>query len=108
MAAPTINEYKMLEIIGTGSYSVVHHAKHKVRIDDFNLFVVLSWWLYFQDINFVAGWFQETNRSYAVKCVAKVNLSKTSTDNLIREIKLLKTLKHKHIVEMVDFMWDEK
>lgn len=52
--------------------------------------------------------FQVTNRSYAVKCVAKVNLSKTSTDNLIREIKLLKTLKHKHIVEMVDFMWDEK
>lgn len=52
--------------------------------------------------------FQETNRSYAVKCVAKVNLSKTSTDNLIREIKLLKTLKHTHIVEMVDFMWDEK
>lgn len=40
MAAPTIIDYKLLEIIGTGSYSVVHHAKHKVRIDDSDLYVV--------------------------------------------------------------------
>lgn len=40
--------------------------------------------------------------------MAKANLSKSSTDNLLREIKLLKTLKHKHIVEMIDFRWDEK
>lgn len=52
--------------------------------------------------------FQETKKSFAIKCVAKVNLSKTSTDNLIREIKLLKTLKHKYIVEMIDFRWDDK
>lgn len=29
-------------------------------------------------------------------------------DNIITEIKLLKTLKHKHIVEMKDFLWDSK
>lgn len=51
---------------------------------------------------------KETKLSFAIKCVAKANLSKSSTDNLLREIKLLKTLKHKHIVEMIDFRWDEK
>lgn len=44
----------------------------------------------------------------AVKTVTKAGLSTSATDNLLREIKLLKTLKHKYIVEMVDFMWDDK
>ncbi|XP_055323910.1 serine/threonine-protein kinase ULK3 [Sitodiplosis mosellana] len=79
MSMPKLNDYELLEIIGSGSYSVVHRAKHK-----------------------------ETKLSFAIKCVAKANLSKSSTDNLLREIKLLKTLKHKHIVEMIDFRWDEK
>lgn len=51
---------------------------------------------------------QKTKEQYAVKRVAIQNLSKTSTDNLLREIKLLKTLKHKYIVEMIDFRWDDK
>lgn len=51
---------------------------------------------------------QETAKYFAIKCVAKANLSTSATDNLLREIKLLKTLKHKHIVEMTDFRWDEK
>lgn len=40
--------------------------------------------------------------------MAKKNLSKSSTDNLLLEIKLLKTLNHRHIVEMFDFRWDDE
>lgn len=51
---------------------------------------------------------QQSKLYFAIKCVAKANLSPSSTENLLREIKLLKTLKHKYIVEMTDFRWDEK
>lgn len=51
---------------------------------------------------------QDTKQFFAIKCVAKSSLSQSATDNLLREIKLLKTLKHKYIVEMTDFRWDEK
>lgn len=44
----------------------------------------------------------------AIKCVDKSKLSKTAVDNIITEIRLLKTLKHEHIVEMKDFLWDDK
>lgn len=43
----------------------------------------------------------------AIKCVDKGSLSKSAVDNLVTEIKLLNVLKHKHIVEMRDFFWDE-
>lgn len=32
MSMPKLNDYELLEIIGSGSYSVVHRAKHKVSI----------------------------------------------------------------------------
>lgn len=38
----------------------------------------------------------------------KTTLSKSSIDNIITEIKLLKILKHEHVVEMRDFFWDDK
>ena len=38
----------------------------------------------------------------------KSKLSPTTIDNLITEISLLKKLKHPHIVEMKDFLWDDK
>lgn len=31
MSMPKINDYELLEIIGTGSYSTVHRARNKVR-----------------------------------------------------------------------------
>ncbi|XP_040567767.1 serine/threonine-protein kinase ULK3-like [Lepeophtheirus salmonis] len=42
----------------------------------------------------------------AVKAIYKKGLVKKEVDNIISEITLLKTLKHQHIVEMVDFTWD--
>ena len=39
----------------------------------------------------------------AIKCVKKAGLNKVSTENLLTEIELLKTLKHEHIVQLKDF-----
>ena len=39
----------------------------------------------------------------AIKCILKGSLSKTATENLFTEIKLLKKLDHEHIVKLKDF-----
>ncbi|KAF2353564.1 MIT protein [Trinorchestia longiramus] len=43
----------------------------------------------------------------AIKAVSRSNLSTGATDNLITEIRLLKRLKHEHIVQLEDFLCDE-
>ncbi|XP_053693406.1 serine/threonine-protein kinase ULK3 [Sabethes cyaneus] len=76
---PDISEYQMLERIGSGTYATVYRAMKKTTKDVF-----------------------------AIKCVEKASLSKSAVDNIITEISLLKKLKHQHIVEMKDFLWDER
>jgi len=44
----------------------------------------------------------------AVKVVQKSRLSKVGRDNLVTEIGLLKQLKHRFILELVDFHWDDR
>lgn len=39
----------------------------------------------------------------AVKVVGKKTLNKSSTENLLTEIELLKTIRHPHIVQLKDF-----
>lgn len=39
----------------------------------------------------------------AVKVVAKKTLNKASTENLLTEIEILKTVRHPHIVQLKDF-----
>lgn len=39
----------------------------------------------------------------AVKVVGKKTLNKTSTENLLTEIEILKTVRHPHIVQLKDF-----
>ncbi len=39
----------------------------------------------------------------AVKCVLKSSLNKASTENLLTEIELLKSMHHDHIVQLKDF-----
>ena len=48
-----------------------------------------------------------TNR-FLVKVVLKSKLSKTGRDNLVTEIGLLKQLRHRFILELVDFHWDDR
>jgi len=44
----------------------------------------------------------------AIKVISKNSLSRTGRDNLVTEIGLLKKIKHKFIVDLVDFHWDDK
>ena len=44
----------------------------------------------------------------AIKVISKSQLSRTGRDNLVTEIGILKKLKHKFIVDLVDFHWDDK
>lgn len=76
---PSINEYEFQEKLGAGSYANVFKAIKK-----------------------------DTKEKVAIKTLKKSSLSKISIDNVITEISLLKRLKHKHIVQMKDFLWDEK
>ena len=39
--------------------------------------------------------------------VDKKTLNRASTENLLTEIEILKTMKHEHIVELRDFVWDD-
>ncbi|XP_070210335.1 serine/threonine-protein kinase ULK3-like [Littorina saxatilis] len=77
---PQLKQYVLTEKIGSGSYATVYKAYKKTGIRE----VV------------------------AIKCILKSSLNKSSTENLLTEIELLKNLKHKHIVELRDFLWDSK
>ncbi|XP_052748421.1 serine/threonine-protein kinase ULK3 [Galleria mellonella] len=82
MSFPKIEGYVVTEKLGSGSYSTVYKAYTKVG----------------------------ARSVVAVKCVdkCKVKQSGTAVDNLITEIRLLKTLAHPHIVQMKEFTWDDK
>jgi len=50
----------------------------------------------------------DPRRAVAIKCIFKNKLSRSARDNIITEISLLKKLKHRFIVELIDFHWDDK
>uniref|UniRef100_A0A4Y0BT42 Serine/threonine-protein kinase ULK3 n=1 Tax=Anopheles funestus TaxID=62324 RepID=A0A4Y0BT42_ANOFN len=79
MSENKITEYKLLERLGSGTYAIVYRAMKKT-----------------------------TKEILAVKVMAKSKLSHSAMDNIISEISLLKKLKHRHIVEMRDFLWDDE
>lgn len=45
----------------------------------------------------------DTREVVAIKCVQKSSLTKSSVENLITEISILKKVKHENIVELKDF-----
>lgn len=75
---PRLEHYVMTEKLGQGTYANVYKAFKKGNTRD----VV------------------------AIKCILKGSLSKTATENLFTEIKLLKKLDHEHIVKLKDFEWN--
>lgn len=106
MATPHVEGYVIVEKIGAGSYSNVYKAFKKV-------------WLWFQhwfsffkiqlviDLSCVFNFIQDGCReAVAIKVVEKKRLSKSAEDNIVTEISLLKKLKHPHIVNMKDFLYD--
>ncbi|XP_060808327.1 serine/threonine-protein kinase ULK3 [Amyelois transitella] len=82
MAFPKIDGYIVTERLGTGSYSTVYKAYTKVG----------------------------ARTTVAIKCIDKSRIkhSGSAVDNLVTEIRLLKTLTHPHIVHMKEFTWDDK
>lgn len=82
MSFPKIDGYVVTEKLGSGSYSTVYKAYTKVG----------------------------ARTTVAIKCVDKsrVKHSGSAVDNLITEIRLLKTLSHPHIVQMHNFTWDDR
>lgn len=53
---------------------------------------------------FLTGTLQGDSREVvAVKVVAKKTLNKASTENLLTEIEILKSVRHPHIVQLKDF-----
>lgn len=78
-APPVMNDYVLTEKLGKGTYAVVYKGFRKGNVRDI----------------------------VAVKCIKKSTLSKTSTENLLREIEILKSLDHQHIVKLKDFQWDD-
>ena len=48
----------------------------------------------------------ENREVVAVKCIERKRLCKSSSENLIREIEILKGINHEHIVQLRDFQWD--
>ncbi|KTF75443.1 hypothetical protein cypCar_00048656, partial [Cyprinus carpio] len=56
--------------------------------------------------------FTDSREAVAVKVVSKKSLNKSSMENLLTEIEILKTVRHPHIVQLKDFQymspWDEQ
>lgn len=74
-----INNYELLNVLGSGTYSTVHKGIDK-----------------------------RTRQLVAIKIMERKRILKgsLSIDNLIQEIGLLKKFEHKNIVKMEEFCWD--
>lgn len=77
---PSVPGYTLLEKLGSGSYATVYKAFQNSEVP--------------RDI-------------VAIKCIEMAKIrSKKASDNQFEEIRLLKNLKHRHIVQMRDFLWN--
>ncbi|TKS69774.1 Serine/threonine-protein kinase ULK3 [Collichthys lucidus] len=77
-APPKLADFILTERLGSGTYATVYKAYRK----------------------------GDSREVVAVKVVAKKSLNKASTENLLTEIEILKTMRHPHIVQLKDFQWD--
>ncbi|XP_077988502.1 serine/threonine-protein kinase ULK3-like [Glandiceps talaboti] len=79
VSLPNLHGFVFTEKLGSGTYATVYKA------------------------------FRKSNQRevVAVKCVLKSSLNKTSTENLLTEIGILKKIRHDYIVRLKDFQWDK-
>ncbi|XP_056881371.1 serine/threonine-protein kinase ULK3 isoform X6 [Takifugu flavidus] len=77
-APPKLADFLLTERLGSGTYATVYKAYRK----------------------------GDSREVVAVKVVAKKTLNKASTENLLTEIEILKSIRHPHIVQLKDFQWD--
>ncbi|PIK58728.1 putative serine/threonine-protein kinase ULK3, partial [Apostichopus japonicus] len=76
---PEVPGFVLTEKLGSGSYATVYKAFRKGPVRE----VV------------------------AIKCIAKSGLTKSTTENLLKEIEIMKTVHHEFIVELKNFVWDD-
>ena len=76
---PRMREFILCEKLGQGTYATVYKGYRK----------------------------GENREVVAVKCIERQRLCKSSSDNLVREIEILKGINHEHIVQLRDFQWDK-
>ncbi|XP_048825282.1 serine/threonine-protein kinase ULK3 isoform X1 [Brienomyrus brachyistius] len=79
-APPKLADFILTEKLGSGTYATVYKAYRK----------------------------GDNREAVAVKVVSKKSLNKTSMENLLTEIEILKTVRHPHIVQLKDFQWDSE
>ncbi|XP_034751869.1 serine/threonine-protein kinase ULK3 isoform X3 [Etheostoma cragini] len=77
-APPKLSDFILTERLGSGTYATVYKAYRK----------------------------GDSREVVAVKVVGKKSLNRASTENLLTEIEILKTMRHPHIVQLKDFQWD--
>uniref|UniRef100_A0A8C2WIH1 Serine/threonine-protein kinase ULK3 n=1 Tax=Cyclopterus lumpus TaxID=8103 RepID=A0A8C2WIH1_CYCLU len=77
-APPKLSDFILTERLGSGTYATVYKAYRK----------------------------GDSREVVAVKVVGKKTLNRASTENLLTEIEILKTMSHSHIVQLKDFQWD--
>ncbi|XP_016407770.1 serine/threonine-protein kinase ULK3 [Sinocyclocheilus rhinocerous] len=77
-APPKLKDFILTEKLGSGTYATVYKAFRKT----------------------------DSREAVAVKVVSKKSLNKSSMENLLTEIEILKTVRHPHIVQLKDFQWD--
>jgi len=78
LGPPKMRDFVLCEKLGQGTYATVYKGYRK----------------------------GENREVVAVKCIDKKRLCKSSSDNLVREIEILKDINHEHIVKLRDFQWD--
>lgn len=79
-APPKLKDFILTERLGSGTYATVYKAFRKT----------------------------DSREAVAVKVVSKKSLNKSSMENLLTEIEILKTVRHPHIVQLKDFQWDSE
>ncbi|XP_068612835.1 serine/threonine-protein kinase ULK3-like, partial [Brachionichthys hirsutus] len=78
LSPPKLADFILTARLGSGTYATVYKAYRK----------------------------GDSREVVAVKVVGKKSLNKVSTENLLTEIEILKTMRHPHIVQLKDFQWD--
>uniref|UniRef100_A0A8C1DK13 non-specific serine/threonine protein kinase n=1 Tax=Cyprinus carpio carpio TaxID=630221 RepID=A0A8C1DK13_CYPCA len=79
-APPKLKDFILTQRLGSGTYATVYKAFRKT----------------------------DSREAVAVKVVSKKSLNKSSVENLLTEIEILKTVRHPHIVQLKDFQWDSE
>lgn len=99
-APPKLADFILTERLGSGTYATVYKAYRKVGGPRLPHPQLRRLHLENPVVPDLQG---DSREVVAVKVVAKKTLNKASTENLLTEIEILKSVRHPHIVQLKDF-----